>query len=305
MKKSIVFITLLSLLVLAGCINKTSQPTNAPADNEVAEEKPIGGDQDERGCLGPAGYSWCEAKLKCLRVFEEFCPDAVATIVSYLKNETGVELTLVGDKEFNWIAREGDVTTDVKITGVAYEADNVLMADYLKIEKYMNDNFETDSYNLADGVVGGLRGYYANYMVCDLNFRHNQMKENESGISESDGDSLKVTLDCGYFNKNDIHSLITAQIIKEILAKKYQKAISEVTVKVNKSAENHAVGSVRFGPEGTPGGLWFAAKTDSGWELVYDGNGIIPCDAINKYDFPEDMVPQCIDTQNNNELIVR
>ncbi|MCX6731105.1 MAG: hypothetical protein NTZ55_04605 [Candidatus Roizmanbacteria bacterium] len=33
----------------------------------------IGGDKDVHGCLGPAGYSWCEVKQKCLRVWEEKC----------------------------------------------------------------------------------------------------------------------------------------------------------------------------------------------------------------------------------------
>jgi hypothetical protein len=33
----------------------------------------IGGDKDPHGCLIGAGYSWCEAKQKCLRVWEEGC----------------------------------------------------------------------------------------------------------------------------------------------------------------------------------------------------------------------------------------
>ena len=33
----------------------------------------IGGDKDEHGCIGSAGYSWCESKQKCLRVWEEDC----------------------------------------------------------------------------------------------------------------------------------------------------------------------------------------------------------------------------------------
>lgn len=33
----------------------------------------IGGDLDEYGCKGSAGYSWCETKQKCLRVWEESC----------------------------------------------------------------------------------------------------------------------------------------------------------------------------------------------------------------------------------------
>ena len=33
----------------------------------------IGGDKDSHGCLIAAGYSWCETKQKCLRIWEESC----------------------------------------------------------------------------------------------------------------------------------------------------------------------------------------------------------------------------------------
>lgn len=33
----------------------------------------VGGDRDRHGCIGSAGYSWCEAKKKCLRGWEEAC----------------------------------------------------------------------------------------------------------------------------------------------------------------------------------------------------------------------------------------
>ncbi len=33
----------------------------------------VGGDRDEHGCIGSAGYSWCEVKQKCLRIWEESC----------------------------------------------------------------------------------------------------------------------------------------------------------------------------------------------------------------------------------------
>lgn len=39
---------------------------------------PLGGDRDEHGCIGSAGYSWCDAKKKCIRVFEEDCLSAQA-----------------------------------------------------------------------------------------------------------------------------------------------------------------------------------------------------------------------------------
>jgi len=46
--------------------------TKVPATTESGQ-KLIGGDKDSHGCLIAAGYSWCEAKQKCLRVWEEPC----------------------------------------------------------------------------------------------------------------------------------------------------------------------------------------------------------------------------------------
>jgi len=36
----------------------------------------LGGDKDEYGCIGSAGYSWCEIKKKCIRSWEEGCADS-------------------------------------------------------------------------------------------------------------------------------------------------------------------------------------------------------------------------------------
>lgn len=36
-------------------------------------ENIVGGDRDEHGCIGSAGYTWCEEKQKCLRTWEEEC----------------------------------------------------------------------------------------------------------------------------------------------------------------------------------------------------------------------------------------
>jgi len=43
------------------------------AGNCEKEKKLLGGDRDEYGCIGSAGYSWCEKKKKCLRPWEEKC----------------------------------------------------------------------------------------------------------------------------------------------------------------------------------------------------------------------------------------
>lgn len=44
--------------------------------NNMAPKGVVGGDRDAHGCIGSAGYSWCETKQKCLRVWEEKCEPA-------------------------------------------------------------------------------------------------------------------------------------------------------------------------------------------------------------------------------------
>jgi hypothetical protein len=53
-------------------------------------EQLIGGDKDEHGCLIAAGYSWCEAKQKCLRTWEEECVQGLK--IETLKAGTGAEV---------------------------------------------------------------------------------------------------------------------------------------------------------------------------------------------------------------------
>ncbi|MDD5623195.1 MAG: hypothetical protein PHI23_00605 [Candidatus Peribacteraceae bacterium] len=51
---------LLAACLVAGCAQKPAEPL-------------VGGDRDEHGCIGSAGYTWCAPKEKCLRVWEEEC----------------------------------------------------------------------------------------------------------------------------------------------------------------------------------------------------------------------------------------
>ncbi|MBD3238587.1 MAG: hypothetical protein GF332_03040 [Candidatus Moranbacteria bacterium] len=52
---------------------KQNQQQN-PDDSKSSEpKKRIGGQRDEHACLTPGGYTWCEAKQKCLRAWEEQC----------------------------------------------------------------------------------------------------------------------------------------------------------------------------------------------------------------------------------------
>lgn len=59
---------------------KTNKNTNVATNTAVVNnavsntnDALLGGDADEHGCIGSAGYTWCELKNKCLRTWEEAC----------------------------------------------------------------------------------------------------------------------------------------------------------------------------------------------------------------------------------------
>ena len=58
--------------------------------NKVTPVSPapiVGGDRDAHGCIGSAGYTWCEVKNKCLRTWEEKC-EAIANPTASWKTYT-------------------------------------------------------------------------------------------------------------------------------------------------------------------------------------------------------------------------
>lgn len=172
-------------IVLAGAIflNINSQKKVASTTESVEPtQELLGGDRDEYGCIGSAGYSWCESKQKCLRTWEEVC-DSVSSTPS------------VDEKE--------NITNAIK---------KALIAEH-----------------------------------------------------GSDAGKLNVT--------------------------------------VSKIVDNYAQGGAS--QVGAGGGMWFAAKVEGNWELVWDGNGIINCSDLTDFpDFPVNMIPECFD-ETNNAMIKR
>ncbi|WP_321904266.1 hypothetical protein [Burkholderia cenocepacia] len=58
---------------LSACATPSSTPANAsaPADTAAQAAPPrIGGDRDAHGCIGSAGYAWCERTRQCERPWE-------------------------------------------------------------------------------------------------------------------------------------------------------------------------------------------------------------------------------------------
>lgn len=295
----IIMIILLAILIVGGGIwalriwdQKQLEQTVPVAQNNT--QPIVGSDQDEYGCIVSAGYGWCEASQKCLRVFEEFCPDIVTNITRVINQNTGIVFSGPSEKEFNWITGNEQTQADVKIEAVGYEAENVTLAGVEAIENILNNLAAPDSYNLADGVEGGQRGYYFNYIACIFDFRHDELVENETGQLEPVGDDLNIELACGYFNHNNIPQILALQQIREAFAQKYDRSIEEINLTVSQSTPEHIRGGVKFG-DGLygEGGIFFAALVDDKWELVFDGNGMIACELLNQYNFPEEFQADC------------
>ncbi len=82
MKKLLTFLLLIPLAIaLSGCTT----------------EQPIGGERDEHGCLGPAGYSWDEEIRACVRTWEldESQKEAAEIAVEQVGSEKYLTVTKV------------------------------------------------------------------------------------------------------------------------------------------------------------------------------------------------------------------
>jgi hypothetical protein len=64
-------------------------------EENCTDEQLLGDDADEHGCIGSAGYSWCEEKQKCIRIWEESCNDTM-TLTQAVEKAVGSECTQKG-----------------------------------------------------------------------------------------------------------------------------------------------------------------------------------------------------------------
>lgn len=83
--------------------------------------------------------------------------------------------------------------------------------------------------------------------------------------------------------------LITA--VKNALVAEHGNDANALNITVSKIEGDYASGdaSAQGG-----GGMWFAAKVNGTWKLVWDGNGSIQCSSLAAYpNFPNSMIPEC------------
>lgn len=63
----------LILAITIGGIVLWQNKSNNQQSVDSKQRQMVGNDRDEHGCIGSAGYTWCEEKQKCLRSWEEEC----------------------------------------------------------------------------------------------------------------------------------------------------------------------------------------------------------------------------------------
>jgi hypothetical protein len=126
------------ILMFSGKVS--TEKAAAPANTETtpshqtqgtAFPPKIGGDKDANGCLVAAGYSWCQLKQKCLRIWEETCDSRVNfSEIGNLVNR-GDELVLVYEEPgkpalqktlvFEQASRCNKGTGEVSCMGISFE----------------------------------------------------------------------------------------------------------------------------------------------------------------------------------------
>jgi hypothetical protein len=88
------------------------------------------------------------------------------------------------------------------------------------------------------------------------------------------------------------------ELIKQAVFQKTGLTASQAEVSINKNTGQHATGNIKEF-EAVGGAYWLAAETADGWVCVYDGQAQPTCAQIAPYNFPKDMVPECLDKNGN------
>jgi hypothetical protein len=110
--------------------------------------------------------------------------------------------------------------------------------------------------------------------------------ESEASLPESEEEALKSAVKQAIVEKNNLDS-------------------NDLMVTVRTVEGDYATGGAGSVTPGPGGGVWFAAKVNGQWKLVWDGNGAIYCSDLKDYsDFPTSLIPECYD-EGMGEMVPR
>lgn len=83
-------------------------------------------------------------------------------------------------------------------------------------------------------------------------------------------------------------------LIKQALIAKTKWAADKTTVNVVQNTGDHTRGGVAIQDEkGASGAIWFGVRGDDKWNIIWAGNGNLPCAQLKSVGFPDAMTPEC------------
>lgn len=155
------------------------------------KEKLVGSDRDEHNCVASAGYSWCEIKQKCLRVWEEKCE-----IESASSTPTESELPIsVTDEILVLSPKQNElITSPLKISGQA--RGNWFFEASMPVKLFSDDNqlIVASSTQALDDWMTVKPVRFSSSLVFSTNATSGYLiiaKDNPSGLPQNDN-SIKV-----------------------------------------------------------------------------------------------------------------
>lgn len=98
--RSLFILTLLLLSLSVSACSLDRDVRNEKKSDQLNGLEIAGGDRDEYGCIGSAGYSWCNIKQKCLRAWEEKCEaDSLKVNESISSKKLSIKVLYYSDSE--------------------------------------------------------------------------------------------------------------------------------------------------------------------------------------------------------------
>lgn len=293
MNKKMIGIAMVATIALAGVLAWNYFTNQSNTENVDNQDQLVGGDKDEHGCMLMAGYSWCEAEQKCLRPWEEGCGDHITQIFAKIEEQTGTNFSEPNDAELIWQVESEKGLKDLALQAKTMSADDLTDENFQKIERVIQqDGFEDDLYNSRSSLFGESGAYRKDNfsLVCTLSGIYSDFDPDNSRYEPQTTDrDVKIT--CAILDKTLVPEISVEKRIREALAAKHNKKVSQTEITISQETDNHARGSVVFQPGGSENsGLFLAAKVNNEWQIVFDGNGSIACKDLADYHFPKDMI---------------
>lgn len=93
-------------------------------------------------------------------------------------------------------------------------------------------------------------------------------------------------------------SKTTQEYLLDLFVSEYGSSLSETSINLTQEKGDYARGNFKAGNEE---GIFLANKRDGQWMIIFSGSTPLPCIGIARYNFPEEMLPECVKQKEDQE----